>query len=142
MDEVLFFPRGIPGFEKEQYFRLVEEQGQPLAQLLSEREENLGFVLVRAQVFFPDYLKTIEIDEEATALLQAQDEQSIEVWAILTLNKQDIEKTTVNLKAPILINRSAKIGVQFILADENYLARTPLFTEGDQSVQALEGAVG
>ena len=142
MDEVLFFPRGIPGFESEQYFRLIQEKGQPLAQLVSEREENLGFVLVRAQVFFSDYLETIEIDEEATALLQAQDEQSIEVWAILTLNKQDIEKTTVNLKAPILINRSSKIGVQFILAEENYLARTPLFTEGDHSVQAPEGAVG
>lgn len=141
-NEVLFFPRGIPGFESEQHLRLIQEQGAPLAQLLSEREVNLGFALVRAQVFFPDYLETIEIEEEATALLKAQNDQSIEVWAILTLNKEDIEKTMVNLKAPILINRTAKIGVQFILTEENYLARTPLFTKGDQSVQAPKGAVG
>lgn len=140
--EVLFFPRGIPGFESEHHFQLIQEQDHPLAQLVSDREENLGFALVRAQAFFPDYLGTVEIDEEAAALLKAENDKNIEVWAILTLSRKDLGNTTVNLKAPILINRNEKIGLQFILSEEKYLARTPLFTESSQDVQASEGAIG
>ena len=66
---------------------------------------------------------------------------SADVWVILTLNRQEMAKTTVNLRAPILFNTVEGIGMQVIFNDDRYLSRQLLFTQ-ENPKPLQEGAVG
>jgi flagellar assembly factor FliW len=41
--------------------------------------------------------------------------------------KDDPQKATINLKAPLVINSKKKLAKQIILDDDNYQVKTPLF---------------
>lgn len=136
---IVRFPLGIPGFETYHDFKLIPEEDVMLAQLISVEEDKIGFILMRPEVYFPEYMKDLDVDEESIKVLNVQADLPVDVWVILTLHGQDMSKTTANLRAPILLNTSEQIGIQVILNDDRYLARQPLFKEENQKLQ-LEGA--
>ena len=138
---IVHFPQGIPGFETHQDFRFIPEKEAPLAHLISAKEDKVGFILLRPEVYFPDYLKQMDVDEESIKVLNISTDNPVDVWVILTLNRQEMANTTVNLRAPILFNPTQGIGTQVILNDDRYLTRQPLFT--DEALKPLqEGAAG
>lgn len=156
IDTTYYFPQGIPGFEANKEFRLVEEEDVPLAQLISVEDDGIGFILMRPEVLFSDY--SVELDAENIATLKlkpaieettdssVQSEETkhlaqTEVWAIVTLNQQDMTQTTFNLRAPILLNTEKKLGVQLILSDDRYLTRQPIILD-KLLVQEQEGVAG
>ena len=139
-ERVFHFPQGIPGFETYRDFRFIPEEEAPLAHLISVQEDKVGFILMRPEVYFPEYLKEIDVDEESIKALNISAETPVDVWVILTLNHQEMGKTTVNLRAPILLNTTEGIGIQVILNDDGYLSRQLLFTE-ESSQPLQEGAV-
>jgi flagellar assembly factor FliW len=105
----------------------------------------IGFVLLRPQVFFPDYLQKVELSSEETQLLEITDDQKVDVWVIMTLCLSNMAKTTANLRAPLLMNTTTQKGIQIILNDEDYSARQPIF--GEEATRSAgadsgEGAVG
>lgn len=126
-EELYFFPKGLPGFEETRYFRLIAE-GTAVAQLIAVSDENIGFIVLRPEAVDPGY--EFEIDQESEHILrgsaQGDSELKLEVWLVLTLNRQEIQQSTVNLKAPLILNLEEKVGVQFILDDEHYSSRQPL----------------
>ncbi|WP_088228633.1 flagellar assembly protein FliW [Desulfosporosinus sp. FKB] len=147
---IYYFVQGIPGFESNKEFRFVEEKGVPFAQLISVEEERIGFILMRPGLLFPDY--SVVVNSENEEILKLNETQNgndsisippdgnpndhVEVWAIVTLNRQDVAKSTVNLRAPILLNTKHKVGAQVILVDERYLTKQPI-----DSAREQEGAV-
>ncbi|GAB6173394.1 flagellar assembly protein FliW [Paradesulfitobacterium aromaticivorans] len=137
-EELYFFPKGLPGFEETRYFRLFEED-TALAQLVAANDEKIGFILVRPEVMDVDY--EWELDPETKRELRCGRESdshlNFDVWLVLTLNRQDVHSSTVNLKAPLILNREEKVGVQIILDDERYASRQPLVKQ-----QARKGAEG
>jgi flagellar assembly factor FliW len=134
------FPQGLPGFETHHYFRFIPEEEAPLAHLISVKEDQVGFIILRPEAYFPEYLKEIDIDEESIKDLKVTGDMPVDVWVILTLNRQEMAKTTVNLRAPLLFNTVEGIGMQVIFNDDRYLSRQLLFTqENSQTLQ--EGAV-
>ena len=154
-DTIYHFPQGIPGFEANREFRLVEEEDVPLAQLISMEDAEIGFILMRPGVLFPDYC--VEVDEQNVAALKlrlAMEEtpdssvqadskhlEQTEVWGVVTLNQQDMTLTTLNLRAPILLNTELKLGIQLILSDDRYLTRQPIALD-KLLVQEQEGVAG
>lgn len=139
------FPRGIPGFENYKVFELVEEENTPLAQLNSVEDKEVGFVLFRPQIVFPTYLTKVELNTEEAELLELREENSVDVWVILTLCLSDMAKTTANLRAPIIINPKSAKGIQIILSDEQFSSRQPLFVSPENNgneKNSREGAVG
>ena len=109
--------------------------------MISVKEDKVGFILLRPEAYFPEYLKEIDVDEEGIKVLNVNGDMSVDVWVILTLHRQEMVKTTVNLRAPILFNTVEGIGIQVIFNDDRYLSRQKLFTpENPQPLQ--EGAVG
>jgi flagellar assembly factor FliW len=137
-ENIFFFEKGIPGFESYQYYTLMEE-GESLAQLFAVDEEKIGFILMRPFGVFPKY--EFELDEQSLKelkIVEVEKTNGIETWVILTINHQDFSKTTANLKAPIILNRVEKVGIQVILPDDYYLSRQPLFIE--PSEQTSKGA--
>ena len=150
-DTIYKFTQGIPGFEDYRAFRLVEQEDVSLAQLISVEDERIGFILMRPGVLFPDY--SVEVDEEVLKLNLATNEtdssstlpgvapkDDVEIWSIVTLNRQDAAQSTLNLRAPILLNTEHERGVQVILSDERYLTRQPLVLD-KPLVKEQEGAV-
>ena len=59
---IFHFPQGIPGFETHHDFRFIPEEDAMLAQLISVKEDKIGFILMRPEGFFPEYVKDIDID--------------------------------------------------------------------------------
>ncbi|KLU65882.1 flagellar assembly factor FliW [Desulfosporosinus acididurans] len=154
IDNVYNFVKGIPGFEDYRKFRLIEEKGVPFARLISVDEERIGFILIRPGLLFPDYgvevdddnaevLKLNQVSEGSASIGALSDEGSninVDIWSIVTLDRQDVAQSTVNLRAPILLNNVQKVGVQLILMDEKYLTKQPLIFD-DAGNQGQEGAV-
>ncbi|MHB1406378.1 MAG: flagellar assembly protein FliW [Desulfitobacteriaceae bacterium] len=125
---VFRFPIGIPGFESYHEFYLVEDEDLALAKLVAVKDENIGFILLKPYVFFSDYRTEFSGEDDFARVFQTKGDTliSIDVWVIVTLNSKDMTQTTVNLRAPILLDRSAKLGVQIILNDEAYAIKEPL----------------
>ena len=139
--KIVHFPQGIPGFETYHEFQFVPEEEAVFAHLISVQEDKVGFILLRPEAYFPEYLKEIDVDEGSIKILNVSGDVLVDVWVILTLNRQDMAKTTANLRAPILFNLAEGIGMQVILNDDRYLSRQPLFNE--ESPQPLqEGVAG
>jgi len=138
---IFHFPQGIPGFETHQDFRFIPQEDAMLARLISVQEDKVGFIIMRPEAYFPEYLEKIDVDEESVKVLNISADTPVDVWAILTLHRQDMGKTTVNLRAPLLLNTVEGVGMQVIFNDDRYLSRQRLFTE--ENPQPLqEGAVG
>lgn len=152
-DTIYKFTQGIPGFEDYREFRFVELEDVSLAQLISVEDERIGFILMRPGVLFPDY--SVEVDEEvlklnletnetgsssSNTLPDVESKGEIEIWSIVTLNREDAAQSTLNLRAPILLNTEHELGVQVILSDERYLTRQPLVLD-KSLVKEQEGAV-
>lgn len=139
--KIVHFPQGIPGFEIYHDFQFVPEEEDVFAHLISVQEDKVGFILLRPEAYFPEYLKEIDVDEGSIKILNVSGDVRVDVWVILTLNRQDMAKTTANLRAPILFNIAEGIGMQVILNDDRYLSKQPLFKE--ENPQPLqEGVVG
>lgn len=134
------FPQGIPGFEEIHEFKIEYDKEQPLAQLISLNDENIGFVLMRPEFVFKDFVQEINLDEESISVLGTIDLLDLEAWVILTLNHQDFTKTTANLCAPILLNPNKNLGLQYILNNDKYSAREFVFQAQASNAQE-EGAV-
>lgn len=143
-NKIIAFPKGIPGFEEEKSFVLREEEGVPLARLDSVKNQEIGFVLLRSQLFFPEYLRKVELAPEEVELMEIGSDDDVDVWSIMTLCLSDMSKSTVNLRAPLLINSRTGKGIQLILADESFSSRQQLFSVGENASadNHKEGAVG
>jgi flagellar assembly factor FliW len=143
---IIAFPKGIPGFEEHKTYVFCEEEGSPLVQMESATDRNIGFILLRPQLYLPEYLPQVELSDEEAEALDLAEEDTVEVWAIITLSLSDVTKSTVNLRAPILVNNRTARGIQYILNDDSYSSRQLLFVQSQDTCQeqnaSKEGAVG
>lgn len=139
------FPKGIPGFEEEKEFMLREEEDALFARLTSCQNSEVSFVLIQSRLICSDYLPQVDLAEEEAELLEMQAGDRLDVWSVLTLNLSDISQSTVNLRAPLLINSKTNKGLQIILNDESYSFRRQLFAasaaDSENREQGREGAV-
>lgn len=116
----LHFQEGLPGFPDLEWFSLMQEkQGNPFFSLHSLQDEHIGFWLIDPFAFFPLYEFTL--DEQTKELLGITDHSQIFVANIMTM--QPNGHPTVNLKAPIVVNKENCKAKQVILNDETYSLR-------------------
>ncbi len=127
--EVIEFPAGLPGFEGEHEFLLIEaDASRPLCFLQSARRGDLSFICVPIGLVDPHYEGTLShADREALAMPPggAAPGTVLEWFAILCFEKQDAP--TANLLGPIVLRRDLGLGVQAVREDKVYSARQPLF---------------
>lgn len=121
----LYFEEGLPGFQQLQFFRLVsEDTSSPFYILQSQEEGNqVEFWVVEPFVFFKDY--EFDLSEQTKKQLRISDSTPVAVLNVVTVRPNG--QVTVNLKAPIVINRENRMAQQIILNEEKYELRKPLF---------------
>jgi len=113
-EHVLTFPEGIIGFEDCRRFVLInDEDSQPFRWLVSTEDEDISFPLLNPKIYIPAYNAGNRQKDDATILVVA------------SLNKE-IERSTVNLRSPVIIMNKSKTGRQVILDDEAYALQHPL----------------
>lgn len=133
-EDLITFPSGIVGFEGiRRYVLLDHRPGSVFRFLQAVDDPDLAFILVDPRPFFPEYRLTLRREELAE--LEPNDSDEIEVYAIVTLPQQ-VEEATVNLKAPVLIHRAHRRGMQWVLEEEDYPTRQPLFSGRWTAVRA------
>ena len=127
-DEVLSFPAGVVGLEHLRRFALVEDARiAPCQWLQSVDEPEIAFVVVDPVVVDPEYAPSLP------------DGVSGELLAIITLSPEP-ERSTVNLLAPVVVDRSARVGRQVVLHESGYPLRQPIGSPPAPDVNGPEDA--
>ncbi len=134
--ELLVFKHGIPGFEdKHRYFLAKYNDESPFFILQSVDEPGLAFVLIGMEQVAPGY--SIEITDEVVAELKISQPEEAAFFTIVNMTGELVE-ATVNLAAPLLINTREKLGKQIILNNPSYSMKHPLFSGGQDRVEAVK----
>jgi flagellar assembly factor FliW len=122
------FPLGIPGFERERRFVLVEQERlAPLVFLQSLDTPGLCFPAVPAGAVDAEYrLAVAREDLEVLGLDPARHPAvGTEVLCLAIVAAQE-GPPTANLLAPVVIHLARRVGVQAVRADARYSHRHPL----------------
>jgi len=131
--EILTFDNGMPGFENEKKFILLSIEGNEVYQILqSINSKEIGFVTTNPYLFISDY--TFDLDESTVEALNIASEEDIIVLTIVTV-KEPFNASTVNLKAPVIINTKSKKAKQCILEKSDYPIRYSI----DAQMQKAKG---
>ncbi|MBH5320621.1 flagellar assembly protein FliW [Paenibacillus sp. GSMTC-2017] len=118
------FDQGIPGFEhlNKFYFEHVGDN-IPMMLMKSTDDKDLSLLVTSPFLFYPDYEWVLS--DSTKEELGIMHEGDVEIWSIITI-PADPEKSTINLLAPIVLNKTKAVGKQLILHDRNYSSRAPL----------------
>ena len=120
----IIFEKGIPGLDEYKKFELSDVEGnENLKMLIATNDTNVGFITISPFKVKKDY--EIELKDEVINELDIEKPEDVLLLNIITLGKS-IETSTVNLKAPLVINIKNNKGKQLILQDDKYKIKEPL----------------
>ena len=135
-EQFLHFPSGLFGFEGLREFALIDAEQQPFFWLQSLEVEKIAFILIHPNIFNPDYNPHVPESELREIGLNGADDANFLLFAIVTI-PQDQKRMTANLQGPVIINKTTKIGRQFISSSTQWKIRhniiEELATERDNS---------
>ena len=120
-DDIILFPKGIPGFENKREFVIVQLPDYlPFEWLVCTDGSSLKFAIINPMIFMPDY--TPNIVKEQLEDLAIEKPEDILLYAIVTI-RENPEDSTANLIGPVIINKTKRIGKQAILDDDKYTTK-------------------
>jgi flagellar assembly factor FliW len=139
-DKIILFPKGLPGFEDERRFFLMDHAGSSKIKWLHSAD-NPGLALVVADPFdlFEEYRP--DVPDEITRDLGLTSSDGALVLTVLTVRagRSEGEPPTIsaNLLAPIVISRERRIGAQALLKSGEYGVRHQVPVQlGERAKQA------
>ncbi len=115
--DVIEFPQGIPGFSGKKRFVLLKEGDGPFYWLQSLDDPSLAFVVTNPLFFAPDY--RIKLHRDQLKDIDLTDLANGEVWVFVSIRREPF-RVTINLQAPILVNRVTGLAKQVLLPPEEY----------------------
>jgi flagellar assembly factor FliW len=119
----LTFPWGLPGFGQLRTFAIVRiPDTKPGIWLRSLEEPTIALPVVEPWAYFPEYEPVLP--SYAAATLEIESPGDVTMFCIVVPN-DPVHGPTVNLYAPVVINRTTRIGRQIMLDDSRYAMRTP-----------------
>jgi flagellar assembly factor FliW len=123
-EDIITFPSGIPGFEKNKSFVLVSIPDYvPFEWLVCVDGSPLRFAVINPLMFKPDYAPKIQKEQlEEMGFVKPED---VLLFVIVTINENPLE-STANLVGPIIINKARRIGKQVIVEDDQYTTQEPI----------------
>lgn len=127
-------PHGLVGFPDHHSFEIVADPEQaPFQWLRLNGPDLLDFVVIEPTGIIADY--EIELFDEDAEFLGITDGTNVTIYNIVTVRPGANATATVNLTAPVIVNRKTRVAKQCILENySRYSAFHPL-VEGDNSAQ-------
>ncbi|WP_042170077.1 flagellar assembly protein FliW [Paenibacillus gorillae] len=123
-EQIILFADGIPGFKQYSKYMIVTIEDSPFEYLQSVEDEALAFIITEPFGFFTDY--EFDLPERFQVEMNLKDDKNVQVFNIVNV-QGDLITATINLAAPIIINKQAGVGMQYILQDASYSIHQPLF---------------
>jgi flagellar assembly factor FliW len=127
--EIVCFPEGLYGFEKETEFTLLPfnpNVESPMEWMQSLKSTHLAFVVTDPYLYVPDY--KLKLSEEDKKRVQLQGDDTFLTRAIVTI-PENYSEMTANLIAPLIINKDKGVAKQFVLTNMDYDTRHYLLPE-------------
>lgn len=117
-DAVVTLSQGLPGFETFHRYAIAELGADvPFRILQCLEDQGVSFVMANPFHFAADY--DFQLPEGAQEELSIMRPEEVEVWSLVTI-QESLQDATMNLMAPIIVNRSNRLGKQVILHDSGY----------------------
>ncbi|MDR2888237.1 MAG: flagellar assembly protein FliW [Lachnospiraceae bacterium] len=126
-DKIIQFPAGIIGFPNLTDFALIhdDEKGTGSVHWLqSIQEPAFAMPVMDPLIVCQEYNPVI--DDEVFAPIGSLVDNEMLILVTLTVPRK-IEEMSVNLRAPIIINATAKKACQVILEDNRYAIKFPIY---------------
>ena len=125
--EVIHFPKGIPGFYELTRFLLIDSQDyQPFKFLQSVDEPTISLPLLSPLVVKPDY--ELNLSDQQRCVLGLEESKKVLVYCVVTLNR-DPAGSTANLVSPVVINPEKQVAAQLTITEGGYAVAEPLLKE-------------
>ena len=123
-EEVITFENGIFGFEENKHFLLIrfEKDNGGLLCLQNLEDEQLAFIVMNPFCFLSDYRP--QFSEKDLEKLGSPDGEALLCYNICVLN-DDVKKSSVNLRCPLVINGETRQALQVVLEDNRYAFKHP-----------------
>ena len=122
-NEIVQFPDGLYGFEKETEFTLLPfnpNVESPMEWLQSVKSSHLAFVITDPYMYLQDYKP--KLSEEDKKRVKLESNETFLTRTIVTIPENYLEMTT-NLIAPLIINKNKGVAKQFVLTSMDYDTR-------------------
>ncbi|PYG89115.1 flagellar assembly factor FliW [Ruminiclostridium sufflavum DSM 19573] len=121
-ENIVVFEEGIPGFEDIHRYGIInnEDPESPFCWIQAMEKQELAFALVDPFAIKKDY--DFELNDENVAALGIEEPSQVEVYAVVVV-PEDVSKISMNLKAPVIINKKNKKAAQVVLNSDKYTVR-------------------
>jgi flagellar assembly factor FliW len=129
-EDIIHFPKGIPGFEDEKEFIVVltGDIEFPFSYLQSVKSNDLAFIVTDPFLFLTEYdFELSDEDADYIGITNVEQVDDIAIYSIVTI-PEDVDQTTINISAPIVINLKKKLGKQVLLKEYDEM-KHPLFKQ-------------
>jgi len=124
---VLQLREGMLGFAKHKRYILVEnDEILPFKWLQSLDDQHVSFPVIDPHLVLSSYVCALT-PEDLTSLQIEREEDVVKL--VVAVIPEDPLQTTVNLKAPIIINHKLMAGKQIVLTNSDYHTHQPLVSE-------------
>jgi flagellar assembly factor FliW len=125
--DLLFFPRGLPGFPDFYRWVIGGDDEEIIKWLISADCGTIALPVISPEFVDPFY--DPDIPAAIFASLGVEQPGDAVMLAVLSLPRSNPLGGTANLLAPLVINPSTRMGRQVVLSDERYSIHTPLLRE-------------
>ena len=126
-EDIIFFSNGIPGFEEKREWFFLGEQKNPIKWLQNFEDGSIALPVMAPQTVCPEY--DAKIPEFELQCIKPENVEDLVLMSVVTIPSDARWNMSVNLRAPIVINRKLKLGCQVIAINEEYDVRHFVFTE-------------
>ncbi len=132
-DQLFLFPQGLIGMESLRHWTLLPDPANPsVAWLQSASRGDRAIALISPRAFFGDYRVRIAKRELSSLQLSAE----AELYVMTTVSGH-VGKLTTNLRSPILVNLTRRLGCQ-VIADASQPIQQPLAIAAEQKQTAAD----
>ena len=123
--KLILFDEGIPGLEEYRKYALLQfEDSYPIIWLQSVDEGGICLPVLDTYAVLSGYV--FHIDDEDVKTLGINGPEDLHVVSVLVI-PEEIQRMTVNLAAPIIINTVTGKAKQILLSGSDYNVRVPVF---------------
>ncbi len=125
--DIITFSEGLLGFENlKKYFVVDPGDSTLILWLQSTEDEKVAFPIIEPKIFKPDYIaKLLPADLNG---LELDSLQTARLYSILTIPAA-VTEMSANLKAPVVVNSTKKVGKQIVLQDSKLSVKHEMYKE-------------
>jgi len=135
--KLISFEGGIPGLEEHRVYALLQfEESYPIIWLQSVDDGGICLPVLDTFAVLTGYV--FDIDDKDVNELGLESPEELHVVSVLVI-PDDIQRMTVNLAAPIIINIATGKAKQIVLGGGDYNVRAPIFPDICKMVMGEEG---